>query len=165
MADPQPGEAVVQRETPPLLCCWGSRDIETGAPVGPDTLFPICSVTKSFTATGLALLVNEGKLDWNTPVREILPEFRLRDLVATEQATLRDLLTHRTGLPRHDWVHMCGHLDNAGMLAALRHLDPASRFAAPIWQSATLRRVEFRRVRGQPPRAGWVRAALVFSQA
>jgi len=120
--------AVMQREKPPLLRCWGSRDIETGAPVGPDTLFPICSVTKSFTATGLALLVNEGKLDWNTPVREILPEFRLRDLVATEQATLRDLLTHRTGLPRHDWVHMGGHLDNAGMLAALRHLEPSKPF-------------------------------------
>jgi CubicO group peptidase (beta-lactamase class C family) len=43
-------------------------------------------VTKSFTATGLALLVDEGKLDWNTPVRETLPEFRLRDLVATEPA-------------------------------------------------------------------------------
>jgi len=64
----------------------GLRDIEAGAPVRPDTLFPICSVTKSFTATGLALLVDEGKLDWNTPVRETLPEFRLRDLVATEPA-------------------------------------------------------------------------------
>ena len=64
----------------------GLRDIEVGAPVRPDTLFPICWVTKSFTATGLALLVDEGKLDWNTPVRETLPEFRLRDLVATEPA-------------------------------------------------------------------------------
>jgi hypothetical protein len=64
----------------------GLRDIEAGAPVRPDTLFPICWVTKSFTATGLALLVDEGKLDWNTPVRETLPEFRLRNLVATEPA-------------------------------------------------------------------------------
>ena len=47
----------------------GLREIEAGAPVRPDTLFPICSVTKSSTATGLALLVDEGKLDWNTPVR------------------------------------------------------------------------------------------------
>jgi CubicO group peptidase (beta-lactamase class C family) len=88
--------AVVQREKPPLLRCWGLRDVETGAAVGPDTLFPICSVTKFFTATGLALLVDEGKLDWDMPVREILPEFRLRDPVASEQATLRDLLTHGT---------------------------------------------------------------------
>ncbi|HMD64021.1 MAG TPA: serine hydrolase domain-containing protein [Stellaceae bacterium] len=73
--------AVVRKDQPPLLRCWGLRDIETGAPVGLDTLFPICSVTKSFTATGL-LLVDEGKLDWDTPVREMLPEFRLCDPVA-----------------------------------------------------------------------------------
>lgn len=120
--------AVVRRDEPPLLRCWGLRDIEAGAPVGPDTLFPICSVTKSFTATGLALLVDEGKLDWDTPVREMLPEFRLRDPVASEQATLRDLWTHRTGVPRRDWVHMGGHLDDAGMLGALRHLEPSKPF-------------------------------------
>jgi CubicO group peptidase (beta-lactamase class C family) len=91
-----------------------------GAGWARDNLFPICSVTKSFTATGLALLVDEGKLDWDTRVREILPEFRLRDPVASEQATLRDLLTHRTGVPRHDWVHMGGHLDNAGRAAPSR---------------------------------------------
>jgi CubicO group peptidase (beta-lactamase class C family) len=109
------------------------RDIDTGAPVTRDTVFPICSVTKSFTATAIALLVDEGLLDWDTPVRTILPEFRLRDTVATEQASLRDLLTHRTGLPRHDWVHMGGHLDNAGILAALRHLEPSKPFRS-TWQ-------------------------------
>ena len=67
----------------------GVCDIDTGAPVTPDTVFPICSVTKSFTATALALLVDEGRLDWNAPVREVLPEFRLGDPVATEQANLR----------------------------------------------------------------------------
>jgi CubicO group peptidase (beta-lactamase class C family) len=120
--------AVLRRDEPPALRCWGVCDIDTGAPVTTDTVFPICSVTKSFTATALALLVDEGKLEWDRPVREYLPEFRLRDPVATDQATLRDLLTHRTGLPRHDWVHMAGHLDNAGMLEALRHLEPSKPF-------------------------------------
>jgi CubicO group peptidase (beta-lactamase class C family) len=55
--------AVVRKGEPVLLRCWGLRDVEAGAPVGSDTLFPICSVTKSFTATGLALLVDEGKLE------------------------------------------------------------------------------------------------------
>jgi len=55
------------------------------------------------------------------------------DPVATEQASLRDLLTHRTGLPRHDRVHTGGHLDNAGMLAALRHLEPSKPFRS-TWQ-------------------------------
>jgi CubicO group peptidase (beta-lactamase class C family) len=96
--------AVVHRDEPPLLRCWGLRDLDPGAPVTPDIVFPICSVTKSFTATALALLVDEGRLGWDMPVRAALPEFRLRDSVATEQVSLRDLLTHRTGLPRHDWV-------------------------------------------------------------
>ena len=123
------------------------RDIDTGAPVTRDTVFPICSVAKSFTATAIALLVDEGLLDWDTPVRTILPEFRLRDTVATEQASLRDLLTHRTGLPRHDWVHMGGHLDNAGILAALRHLEPSKPFRphADLLKSVA-RRVVDRRV-------------------
>jgi hypothetical protein len=62
-----------------------------------------------------------------------LPEFRLRDPIATEQASLRDLLTHRTGLPRHDWVRMDGHLNNADMLAALCHLEPSKPFCG-AWQ-------------------------------
>lgn len=124
--------AVVRSDEPSLLRCWGLRDIDACAPVLPDTVFPICSVTKSFTATALALLVDEGRLDWDAP-RAILPEFRLRDRVATEQASLRDLLTHRTGLPRHDLVHMDGHLDNAGTLAALRHLEPSKPFRR-TWQ-------------------------------
>jgi CubicO group peptidase (beta-lactamase class C family) len=67
--------AVVRRGEPPLLRCWGVCDIETGLPVAPDTVFPICSITKSFTATALALLVDEGRLDWDAPVRAVLPEF------------------------------------------------------------------------------------------
>ena len=125
--------AAVRRNEAPLLRSWGVRDIDTGARVTSDTVFPICSVTKSFTATALALLVDEGRLDWDMQVREVLPEFRLRDPVATEQASLRDLLTHRTGLPRHDRVHTGGHLDNAGMLAALRHLEPSKPFRS-TWQ-------------------------------
>jgi CubicO group peptidase (beta-lactamase class C family) len=122
--------AIVRRDAPPLLEAFGLSDIESRTPIETDTLFPIGSITKSFTATGLALLVDEGKLEWDVPVREILPEFKLKDPVASEKCTLRDLLTHRTGLPRHDWVHTPGHLDNAGMLTALRHLDPSKEFRA-----------------------------------
>jgi len=120
--------AVLRRDAPPLLQAFGLRDVESRTRVGTTTLFPIGSITKSFTTTGLALLVDEGKLAWDVPVREILPEFKLKDPIASEKCTLRDLLTHRTGLPRHDWVHQPGHLDNAGMLAALRHLDPSKEF-------------------------------------
>jgi CubicO group peptidase (beta-lactamase class C family) len=120
--------ALVRRGAPSLLQSFGLRDIASGTSVEATTLFPIGSITKSFTAVGLALLVDEGKLSWDVPVREILPEFKLKDPIASEKCTLRDLLAHRTGLPRHDWVHQPGHLDNAGMLAALRHLEPNKEF-------------------------------------
>jgi CubicO group peptidase (beta-lactamase class C family) len=120
--------AVLRRDAPPLLQAVGLKDIDRGTPVDTSTLFPIGSITKCFTATALALLVDEGKLGWDVPVREILPGFRLKDPIASGSCTLRDLLTHRSGLPRHDWVHTSGHLDNAGMLAALRHLDPSKEF-------------------------------------
>jgi hypothetical protein len=120
--------AVLRRDAPPLLQAFGFTDIESRTRVETATLFPIGSITKSFTATGLGLLVDEGKLGWEVPVREILAEFKLKDPVANEKCTLRDLLTHRIGLPRHDWVHTPGPLDNAGILAALRHLDPSQEF-------------------------------------
>jgi CubicO group peptidase (beta-lactamase class C family) len=120
--------ALVRQDAPPLLQAFGLSDIESGAHVESTTLFPIGSITKSFTATGLALLVDEGRLSWDAPVREIVREFRLKDPIASERCTVRDLLTHCTGLPRHDWVHQSGHLDNAGMLAVLRHLEPSKEF-------------------------------------
>jgi CubicO group peptidase (beta-lactamase class C family) len=69
-----------------------------------DTVFGVGSVTKPVTAMSAALLVDEGKLAWDETVRTWLPDFRLQDLYASLHATPRDLLAHRTGLPRHDLV-------------------------------------------------------------
>jgi CubicO group peptidase (beta-lactamase class C family) len=65
-------------------------------------LFAIASCSKAFTAMDLALLVEDGKLEWDKPVRHYMPQFRLHDPIATEYTTARDLVGHRTGLPRHD---------------------------------------------------------------
>jgi len=113
--------AIVQADSPAILKTFGLRDRDAGLPVTTDTLFPICSLTKSFTATGLAMLADAGQLDWDRPVREYVPELRLYDLDATGRVTVRDLLLHRTGLPRHDWVHMPGTLDRMGLVSALRY--------------------------------------------
>ena len=101
---------------------YGLRDVEASLPVTGDTQFILCSVTKSFTALGLAILVDEGRLDWTKPVRDYLPEFRLHDAVATERVTVIDLLCHHTGLPRHDWIWMPADISRAEMLVALRYL-------------------------------------------
>ena len=69
--------AVVQDGETALLKAYGQRDVEAGLPVTTRTQFTIGSITKTFTATGLAMLVDEGRLDWTKPVRDYLPEFRL----------------------------------------------------------------------------------------
>lgn len=89
---------------------YGFCDMETHMPVSIDTQFLLCSITKSFTAAGLGVLVDDGLLDWDRPVREYLPEFRLHDDASTGSVTVLDLLCHRNGLPRQDWIHEPGDL-------------------------------------------------------
>jgi CubicO group peptidase (beta-lactamase class C family) len=117
--------AVVQNGEVALLRAYGFRDVEAGLKVTTDTQFLIGSVTKSFTSTGLALLMDERRLDWKKPVRDYIPEFRLHDAVATDRITVRDLLCHHSGLPRHDWIWIPGDLSPEQMLAAMRHLEPS----------------------------------------
>ncbi len=129
--------AVVQANELTLLHGFGWRDREASLPVTTETLFPICSLTKSFTASGLAILADAGRLDWDRPVRDYVAELRLHDRDATERVSVRDLLLHRTGLPRHDWVHMAGTLDRMGQVRALRHLK-LSAGLRERWQYSNL---------------------------
>jgi CubicO group peptidase (beta-lactamase class C family) len=117
--------AVVQNGEVALVAAYGLRDVEAGLKVTTDTQFLIGSITKSFASTGLALLVDERRLDWKKPVRDYIPEFRLHDSVATDRVTVRDLLCHHSGLPRHDWIWIPGDLSPAQMLAAMRYLEPS----------------------------------------
>jgi CubicO group peptidase (beta-lactamase class C family) len=125
--------AVVQDGKVALAKAYGQRDVDANLPVTTATQFLICSITKSFTATAMALLHNEGRLDWTKPVRDYMPEFRLSDAVATERVTVRDLLCHQSGLPRHDWVHVPGDRAPAEMLGVMRHLE-LSRDIRAAWQ-------------------------------
>lgn len=103
---------------------YGLRDVKNNLPVTEQTLFPIASITKSFTVATLGTLASEGKLDWDKPVREYLPDFRLSDDVLTARATPRDLVTHRTGLPRHDATWYRSDLTREEMYSRLRYLEP-----------------------------------------
>ncbi|RYF78761.1 MAG: serine hydrolase [Cytophagaceae bacterium] len=78
---------------------YGLRSISTKQAVTPQTLFGIASNTKAFTAAAVALLVEEGKLHWDDRVNKYLPNFRLYDPLASQLLTVRDLLSHRSGLP------------------------------------------------------------------
>jgi CubicO group peptidase (beta-lactamase class C family) len=77
---------------------YGVRRMGQAAPVDAHTRFGIASNTKLFTATALALLVEEGKLEWDAPVTRYLPWFALSDPYVTHELTVRDLLVHRSGL-------------------------------------------------------------------
>lgn len=105
---------------------YGQRDPARGLPVTPETLFPIASCTKSFTAMALGLLVDEGKLDWDKPVRTYLPGWQMYDPAATETLTVRDMLSHRCGLPAHDWLWLGSNFNRRELLARLRYLEPSA---------------------------------------
>lgn len=95
-----PGMAVgiVQDGQVILNAGYGVKELGKEAPVDAHTLFPIASNSKAFTATALALLVEEGKLQWDAPVIQYLPDFRLSNSYVTEHLSIRDLLVHRSGL-------------------------------------------------------------------
>ena len=102
---------------------YGYSDLAKKKNVGSNTLFQIASITKSFTATAAAMLVDRGKLNWDIPVREYLPEFRLSDPQISDKITMRDLLTHQSGLPRHDMLWTLTGYDREEVFSRLKHLE------------------------------------------
>jgi CubicO group peptidase (beta-lactamase class C family) len=126
--------AVIQDGKTVLSQGFGLRDAEGGLPVTPDTSFAIASVTKAFTAAGVGALVDDGLVEWDRPVREYLSDFQMYDHVATECMTPRDLLCHRSGLPRHDVVWYANtDLTRAEVVSKLRYLQPNKSFRS-TWQ-------------------------------
>ena len=77
---------------------YGVRSLNNNLPVDENTLFGIASNSKAFTAAGLAMMVDAGKLNWDDKVIDYIPEFRMYDPYVTNAFTIRDLLTHRSGL-------------------------------------------------------------------
>ncbi|HSR54202.1 MAG TPA: serine hydrolase [Acidobacteriota bacterium] len=113
---------------------FGKRNLEQDLPVTPDTLFAIGSSTKAFTGFAMGLLVDEGLLDWDKPVREYLPEWKMHDEFVSNRVTPRDMITHRTGLPRHDLVWYNNHdLTREEILHRLQYL-PLSKGLRETWQ-------------------------------
>jgi CubicO group peptidase (beta-lactamase class C family) len=108
----------------------GHSDVDEELPVTSRTLFAIGSITKSFTVTALGMLADEGRLEWDEPVRTYMPDFELYDDVASERMTPRDLVTHRSGLPRHDLMWYGSELTRRELYERLRYLEPNRDFRA-----------------------------------
>jgi CubicO group peptidase (beta-lactamase class C family) len=107
---------------------YGFRDVKKNLPVTADTLFAIGSCTKAFTATTMGILVDDAKLDWDKPVRDSIPSFKMQDDYVTANMTPRDLVTHRSGLPRHDLVWYGAPLSRKELFDRLRYLEPSKPF-------------------------------------
>lgn len=107
---------------------YGICELNQDRQVTADTVFPIASCTKSFTAACVAMLVDEGKLAWDDPIRKHLPNFRVADPYVTEHLTIRDVLCHRTGLVRGDLLSMTGAFTRDEMLQRVQFLEQATPF-------------------------------------
>ena len=107
---------------------YGHRNIEKQLPVTSRTLMGIGSNSKSFTVTLMGMLSDAGKLDWDKRVRAYLPDFELQDDIATRLMTPTDLVTHRSGLPRHEQVWLVDIFSRQELFARLRHLEPSTSF-------------------------------------
>jgi CubicO group peptidase (beta-lactamase class C family) len=109
---------------------YGVTEVAGNEPIDAHTLFGIGSLTKAFTATVLAMLVDEGKLAWDHPVIRHLPDFATGDAYVTEHVTIRDILSHRTGLVGDDLMWVAGGTSPGELIRRIRFQEPALGFRA-----------------------------------
>ena len=107
---------------------FGYADLEKKQEACGDTLYQIGSCSKAFTAAAATILVDQGKLEWDRPVHDYLPWLQFSDPYTTAHATTRDLLCHRTGLPRHDAYWLDGPVTRREMVENLRNMQPGWPF-------------------------------------
>lgn len=103
---------------------FGYRDYGKKLPFTPSTLCPIASNTKLFTAVAAGMLVDEGKLTWDKPVRESVPTVRFYNEDLNNSVTLHDMLSHRTGVTRHDTIWYKSDFNRKELFDRLRYLEP-----------------------------------------
>lgn len=127
--------AIVQNDNPAILKAYGNRNDQD--PLQIDDVFPLASCSKAFTASLIANLVHEGKMNWDDPIRKHLPGFHLSDPNADALVTLRDLLTHRTGVNGHDLLWYHSRLTNDEILKRIEKLPLNAPFRG-TYQYSTL---------------------------
>jgi CubicO group peptidase (beta-lactamase class C family) len=110
---------------------YGFRDYGKKLPFTPKTIVPIASNTKLFTAVAIGLLVEEGKLDWDKPVSQFVPGIQFYNDDLTAKVTIRDMLSHRTGITRHDMIWYKSDFTRRELFERLKYLEPSQ----PLRQS------------------------------
>ena len=117
--------AVVEKNKVIYAKGFGYRDVADKLPVTPNTLFAIGSCSKAFTASLIGKLQQDGKLDIDKPVNIYLPELKFYNDAMTNTITLRDMMSHRTGLPRHDlsW-YFFNTMSTDSLVSRIQYMEP-----------------------------------------
>ncbi len=112
----------------------GLRNVKQNLEVTKDTIFAIGSATKAFTSTAVGMLIEEGKLNLDTPIKNYVPDFEMQDKYVGEHLTIRDMLCHRSGLPRHDMLwYNNSSLSRKDLVGKIKHLELSKDFRS-TWQ-------------------------------
>ncbi len=122
------GLAIVRNDSVIYARGYGVRDVTTNAPVTALTTFAIGSSSKAFTSAAIALLVDEKKVSLDATAATYLPGFQLFDPYASREITLRDLLSHRSGLARGELVWYGSAFDRDEIVRRVRYLEPSWSF-------------------------------------
>ena len=96
--------AIVRNDSVVYTKGFGTLSAQNHTPVTDQTLFEIGSSSKAFTATLVAMMVSDGKMHWEDHLADYLPGFKMYDPIANEDVTLRDALTHRSGIARGSYI-------------------------------------------------------------
>jgi CubicO group peptidase (beta-lactamase class C family) len=107
---------------------YGFSDLENKIPVSSSTLFPIASNSKLFTSTLAAQLAFEGKLDLDIPVKKYLPDLNFFNPELNTRVTLRDMLSHRTGLPAYDGIWVNATFKRHELIGKVAYMKPSLGF-------------------------------------
>ncbi|MCK5280747.1 MAG: beta-lactamase family protein, partial [Cyclobacteriaceae bacterium] len=111
---------------------FGYRDLENKLTVTSKTLFPIASNTKLFTSVAMGMLVEKGDMSWDNPISNYVPQIKFYNQDLYNTVTLRDMLSHRTGISRHDFIWYKSDFTRKELFDRLIYLEPAQ----PIRQSS-----------------------------
>lgn len=120
--------AIVRNDSIVFAKGYGVRKLGDPTPIDARTLFAIGSASKAFTAAAVAMMVDDGKMKLDERITTYLPGFQMFDPYATRELTVRDVLSHRSGLSRGDMMWYGGGYDRAEILTRVRHLKPTWSF-------------------------------------
>jgi CubicO group peptidase (beta-lactamase class C family) len=119
------GVGIVYKDKLIMAKGYGYRDYENKLPITPNTLFQIASNTKLFTAVSIGMLVDQGKLDWDKPIRNYVPSIEFFNSDLNNSVTIRDMLSHRTGISRHDLIWYKSDFSRKELFDRLKYLEPS----------------------------------------